>query len=115
MTANPPAQFNLSPMRHAAVDIHILANKRRRNRFKLDLIVELIVEVNRRERIPAFEKALLETRFERVVLFRLQVRIRIRRKSSCDSELLLKCRLLDAASIREAQPRSRKPIPPAQR
>src|SRR5437763_8073156 len=67
------AQFDLSPLRHRAIEVHELAGEVDGIELKFDLIVELIVVIHRAERQAVIEQSLLEASLESSVLLGLQI------------------------------------------
>ena len=74
MRADLAAQFHLCAVRHRLVEIHVLAGEIDRVGMELDLIVKLVVEVERGERQPIAPESLFKAGFPRAVLLGLEVR-----------------------------------------
>ena len=99
MSAQLAAELHLRAARHRLVEIDVLAGEIDRVGLELDLVVKLVVEVQRAERQPIPPKSLLKACFPRAILFRFEVRIRQYGKCSRYSKRLLKARLLDALGV----------------
>src|SRR6185369_5776173 len=98
MSGRAAVEFELRSLRERLVHVHVLTCKSQRIECKVNTITELIVEVDRVERVLVREKRLLKPSFDTAIGFWLQVRIR-NDAEAAHAESFFKPGLLDSLCV----------------